>query len=96
MNSKPESYFLLTKAVLRVVSASPDTCWQCRILLALAERKLGRRLGIDEELETWGARDNLQKITGLRVREGSKLSTGDEEENRLVNISSLESEYCPR
>lgn len=84
MNSKPR--YLYPKAVLRVARASPDTCWQCRILLALAERRLGRLLGIDEVLEVVCAWDNRHKIIILY------LGTGGGEENRLVSISSLNGE----
>ncbi|KAH7627770.1 heterokaryon incompatibility protein-domain-containing protein [Sordaria sp. MPI-SDFR-AT-0083] len=91
IHSKPEPSFSPT-AILQVARASPDICWQCRILVGLAEKKLGRRLGMDEELETWSTADDGHKIRTLRVREGSKLSTGHENEHRHMSISSLESE----
>lgn len=84
MNSKPRH--LYPRAVLRVARASPDTCWQCRILLALAERRLGRLLGIDEVLEVVCALNNRHKIIILY------LGTGGGEQNRLVSISSLNGE----
>ncbi|KAL0465131.1 heterokaryon incompatibility protein domain-containing protein [Neurospora intermedia] len=87
MNSKPRH--LYPRAVLRVARASPDTCWQCRILLALAERRLGRLLGIDEVLEVVCALNNRHKIIILY------LGTGGGEQNRLVSISSLNGLPCP-
>ncbi|KAK3485180.1 heterokaryon incompatibility protein-domain-containing protein [Neurospora hispaniola] len=87
MNSKPRH--LYPKAVLRVARASPDTCWQCRILLALAERRLGRLLGNDEVLEARCAWDNRHKIMILY------LGTGGGEDDRLVSISSLDALPCP-
>ncbi|KAK3386292.1 heterokaryon incompatibility protein-domain-containing protein [Sordaria brevicollis] len=81
--------------VLKVANASPDTCWQCRILTTLAERKVKRRLGMDEELEIWSSAEAFPKISTFRVREGSKLSTGDEDEHRIMTFTSLDTLPCP-
>lgn len=47
---------------------------------------------MDEELEISSATNTLAKIRTLRVREGSKLSTGNEDEHRHMILTSLESE----
>lgn len=50
---------------------------------------------MDEELEIWSPAETFPKFRTLRVREGSKFDTGDEDEHRHMTFSSLETLPCP-